>query len=148
VRTKGLAIFALSLTMISATANADDSVKVKFRSGYPPPDRNSEMVELKVLRFAVGDSAVPIDVDRYFTKVGKILADERVPASWQYVPVDDATIEIDVALGDKSFTLLFGAMDVATVSPYAEDEDKRVLSACRQLLKLTMEEASRTFSGK
>ena len=52
MRTKGLAILALSVTMISATANADDSVKVKFRSGYPPPDRNSEMVELKVTRFA------------------------------------------------------------------------------------------------
>ena len=148
MRTKGLAIFALSLTMISATANADDSVKVKFRSGYPPPDRNSEMVELKVTRFPVVDQAVPIDVDRYFSTVQKILVDGHVPAQWQYVPVDAPTIEIDVVLGDKSFTLIFGAMDLPMSPSSAEDEDKRVLAACRELLKLTMEEASRNFSGK
>jgi hypothetical protein len=143
-----LVSLSMLLTPIAAAAE-EDAVKVRFNSGYPPPDRSSEFIELNVLRSGAATPSRDVSIDQYFAVVSNIVTENNLPEEWGVPAIDAPFVRIDIVLGKRHFT--FASTYNATgmilgIDP--TENDRRIASALQKVLNLTVEQASSRLSIK
>jgi len=144
-----ITVIAVWMLLAGATACAQDLVRVRFHSGYPPPDGSSEFLELSVSRVGAAVRGREVSVDEYFKAVRKILAENQVPENWGSVVPDGPFVKVEIVLGDSNFVLA-NTYDSGRVILHlnATDGDKRVARALQALLNLTIDQARERLSSK
>jgi hypothetical protein len=148
-RAGAVVAFAASVTFAAFPASAQDSVALRLSSGYPPPNRSSEFLQLKVSRVAAAVPGMDTKVDRYFTAVRKIIADAELPAKWGSVMVDGPYVEIIVVLDGAQYVVSTSFESGKVVLPIgASDSDNRIASAVEHLLEATMDQAGADLTHK
>ena len=100
-------ILALSFLFLigSSVLLAQDRIQIRIHGGYPPPDRSTEEIQLTVSRISPGSPSQQVDVDRYFDRLRKILAENHVPHEWGEIAVDGPFVQIDISIDKKHFVL-------------------------------------------
>ena len=97
------------LALLSALSHAEDAIAIRYLDGYPPPNRSSERIDLRVARIGpppVVALASKQDIDRYFDQVSAVLTANGVTADWQLAIPDAAAIEITIDINGRKLKLV------------------------------------------
>ena len=102
-------LVGIAVIFLSIPAYAEDAVTIRYLDGYPPPDRSSEWINLRVSR----SSPPPIitktskqDVDLFFERVSAALTENGVGKDWQLAIPDAPAIEITIDINGRKLTLV------------------------------------------
>jgi hypothetical protein len=131
----------LLLTLVLSTAQADDSVRITYVSGYSLPGASDEHSEILVSRKSYGPTKAPrrSDIDTYFDAVRNVLDSARALPVWEAVPplhADEVRVEILLGTRKHTFSAGYGAKG-PVIHLDASESDQRHLEALRAILRLT-----------
>jgi hypothetical protein len=98
---------ALGIALLSTTALAQvqDTVTVRYLSGYPLPGRSMERADVRIERARGSTKVGADDVDRFFASVEAILVEYRIVKDWQLVIPDAPSVEITVDVNGRRVRL-------------------------------------------
>ena len=102
-------LISISVVFLSIPATAEDAVSIRYLDGYPPPDRNSEWINLRVSRSslpAINTKTSKQDVDLFFERVAAALTENGVGKDWQLAIPDAPAIEITIDIDGRKLTLV------------------------------------------
>lgn len=118
-------LIGIVLTFISLSAFAEDAVTVRYLDGYPPPDRSTEWINLRVSR----PSPPPVvtktskqDVDVFFEQVSAVLTKNGINKNWQLAIPDAPAIEITIDMQGKKLKLVSCHMSLERQGKYLVTE--------------------------
>lgn len=98
-----------AVIFLSISAYADDAITIRYLDGYPPPDRNTEWITLRVSRTnssPVVTKTSKQDVDLFFEQVSAMLTKNGVSKNWQLAIPDAPAIEISIDINGKKLKLV------------------------------------------
>lgn len=92
----------------SHSARAEDSVAIRYLDGYPPLNRSTEWINLRVARQSPPPVVAPVkqDVDRFFEQVAGVLTENGVSKDWQLAIPDAPAIEITLEIQGRKLKLV------------------------------------------
>lgn len=102
-------LIGITVTLLSISAYADDAITIRYLDGYPPPDRSTEWINLRVSRPSPPPTITKTskqDVDRFFEQVSAVLTENGVVRDWQLAIPDAPAIEIAIDINGKKLKLV------------------------------------------
>jgi hypothetical protein len=139
-RTVRVALVAAIVGLAAVDALAVDSVKVKFMSGYPPPNVSSEIVLFEVSRIDAAFERRAGEVDAFFDAVRDALLKYRVTGDWARLSPDAPSLRVDVEIAGRKVSLAVNADEHrrSRIPPtLAEmDDDVRHIAAMDEIIRL------------
>ena len=102
-------LVSIAVTFLSISAYADDAITIRYLDGYPPPDRSTEWINLRVSRLSpppVVTKKSKQDVDLFFEQVSAVLTENGVRKDWQLAIPDAPAIEITIDIKGKKLKLV------------------------------------------
>lgn len=102
-------LIGIAVTFLSISAYADDTITIRYLDGYPPPDRSTEWINLRVSRLSpppVGTKTSKQDVDLFFEQVSASLIENGVSKDWQLAIPDAPAIGIIIDINGKKLKLV------------------------------------------
>lgn len=132
---------ALCAAMVSVAAQ--DKVRVRYLPAYPPPNLSFESISIEITRVPALRRERELDVDRFFDAVEKALAEYRVSPTWQHVIVHAPSVQIEIVIDGKTYSLSSSYSDKGL--DMASDKDgsnERHRQALGEILRLTTQRLS------
>ena len=102
-------LIGIAVTFLSISAYADDTITIRYLDGYPPPDRSTEWITLRVSRLSpppVITKTSKQDVDLFFEQVSALLTENGISKDWQLAIPDAPAIEITIDIDEKKLKLV------------------------------------------
>jgi hypothetical protein len=102
-------LVSVAVMFLSIPAYAEDAVTIRYRDGYPPLDRSSEWINLRVSRSSPSSpitTASKQDVDLFFERVSTALTENGVGKDWQLAIPDAPAIEITIDINGRQLMLV------------------------------------------
>jgi hypothetical protein len=132
-------VLGFLLVFSGASALAQDVVRVKYIPSYPLPDTSMETVGIQIERTPSGSGNGDAAIDRYFSAVSAILAEEKVKPKWERAIPDAPFVRVEITVGGRSFTFgsSYSENGLDTFGP--DDSDQRHRRALEGILKLTLQ---------
>jgi hypothetical protein len=99
----------ISVTALSVSAYAEDVVTIRYLDGYPPSDRSTEWINLRVSRPGLPPVITKTskqDVDQYFERVSALITENGVSKDWQLAIPDAPAIQITIDIDGKMLKLI------------------------------------------
>ena len=140
------------IAFVATVADADDSIRITFASGYPMPGSSTETSNVYITRES-GDYAEPSrksEIDSYFELLRKTLDEAKTPAVWEPAPAMHAdTVRVEIVLGSRKHVLAasYGAQG-PEIYLDASAFDRRQLAAIKDILRLTTESLKVSLLGE
>jgi hypothetical protein len=136
-------LLILAMVMCGASAaQANDSLRVTYLTGYPAPGASSESSEIFISRGSdEPSSSSNEEIDRFFRVIRDTLDSTKAANIWEPMTAIHAdTVKIEIALGERKyrFQVGYGARG-PEISLDPSESDRRHLAMVRQILRLTTE---------
>ena len=102
-------LIGVLLSLLSASACAENAIAIRYIDGYPLPGRSSESMNLRVARTSPSPIATQTskqEVDRFFEQVSAVLRENKITKDWQLAIPDAPAIEITIDIDGQKLKLL------------------------------------------
>ena len=143
-------VFLLVCAAVACPCFADDSVSIRYRSGYSVPGYASETSSMSFVR---PDSPFPpfkeVEIDRYFSEVSQLLARYKVDQGCGFVAADGPSVKVEVQLNARryAFEYTLGESGKASLPLQASEEQQQCAEVFDALLSTSLRHARVRFGG-
>jgi hypothetical protein len=141
-----LRLTVLALSFTSMTCLADDSVRLTYRPGYPPPGVSTTHADVVVSRTFEWKGAKG-EIDLYFGAVAELIDLLEKQKDCGPMPIHAPTVTVNVNMGSRHFRREC-AVEKSRI-PVFENATPQQLAqnqAFEQLLRLTIERSNAMFA--
>ncbi|MBI1965942.1 MAG: hypothetical protein HYS46_06800 [Betaproteobacteria bacterium] len=101
-------LVGIVFAFLSVSSYAEDVITIRYLDGYPPPDRSTEWINLRVSRLApppvIGQTSKQ-DIDRLFEQISAVLTENGVTKDWQLAIPDAPAIEISIDINGQKLKM-------------------------------------------